>query len=313
MKKKLLALSAITAFGGLILAGYLGYIWYIYNYDSGLVKPVKDAAYKSAKSVDVEKLSDAVYVLRGDGGNVTALIGDDGILIVDTDERWMAPKIHAALMTLAEAKVAYVINTHSHGDHRGGNGYFRARGAEVIAHKNTAANIKVDTYDPATPDEYPTILIDDEYKLTFNDENITIRHLPNAHTNGDIYVRFEKANVIATGDAFSYAMFPYISAGTGGSIGGHLSAQGRLADEIDSQTAIVPGHGPTTNRDGLSETTSRIADIRNHVAILKAWGIQARHSKFFYPTYAWRSDWRGPYITDNYFTQLVYHTLPDDP
>jgi glyoxylase-like metal-dependent hydrolase (beta-lactamase superfamily II) len=311
-RRKILHTVGIVALLGVLLGGaWTAYIWHIYWNDSGLTKPVKDEAFRESRTVAVTPLRDGLYMLQGDGGNITALVGGEGILIVDSDEDWMAPKIDAALKTLSDQPVRYVINTHFHGDHRGGNGYFRRQGAEVIAHVKTLENMKADTYAPAKPEDLPTITFEDEYRLSFAGEDILIRHLPNAHTNSDVFIYFQQANVLAAGDVFSYGSFPFISTGTHGTIDAHLSGQQELLALVDKQTLIVPGHGALTDKAGLAETNGRLGDIRGNVAWLKKMGVSRSAARAFYPTYPWRADWRNAYVTDKFFLALVYNTLPD--
>lgn len=297
--------------GGVLLGGWTAYMWYIYDYDSGLAKRARDAAYKAAMTVKITPLRGGLFMLQGDGGNVTALSGDDGVLIVDSDLDWMAEKIDAALKTLTDKPVRYVINTHFHDDHRGGNGHFHRLGAEIIAHRKTLENMKADTDAPAGPDDLPTITFQDEYHLSFGGEDILVRYVPNAHTDSDVFAYFPVANVLAAGDAFSFGCFPYISTGTHGTIDGHLAGQEQLLALVDDETLIVPGHGDLADRKGLAETSWRLGEIRDYVSLLKSMGISVWMSRAFYPTCAWRADWRQEHISDRFFLSLVYKTVPD--
>ena len=304
-------LVVLALLGGVLAGGWTAYMWYIYSHNSGHTKPAKDESYKAAKEVKITPLRAGLYMLQGDGGNITALVSDEGILIVDSDEAWMAPKIDAALKTLSDQPVRYVINTHFHGDHRGGNGHFRRQGAEIIAHVETLINMKADTYAPAQPDDLPTVTFTDEYRLTFAGEDVLIRYLPNAHTNSDVFVYFQKANVLAAGDVFSFGSFPFISTGTGGTIDAHLAGQREMQTLADAQTLIVPGHGDLTDKAGLAETNGRLGDIRGNVAWLKNIGVSRSAARAFFPTHPWPDDWRNAYVTDKFFLTLVYNTLPD--
>ncbi len=205
----------------------------------------------------------------------------------------------------------YVINTQFHGDHRGGNGYFARQGAAIIAHANTAVHMKVDTYAPAKPEDMPTITFDQGYRMDFNGQEIEVGYLPHAHTDSDVYVYFRTANVLAAGDVFSFGSYPFISTGTDGTIDDILSAQARLLELVDDATEIVPGHGDRARKTDLAETNERLTSIHNYVATLKSLGISRNLARGFYPTYAWRADWRNTYVTDKFFLSLVYNTLPD--
>ena len=309
-RKRIIWLVAPLLLGFVAVGIYAARIWYVYNHDSGLKKQVVDEAYRRGKSVDITKLREHVYLLRGAGGNITALVGSDGILIVDSDHAWMADKVGAALRTLNDTPVRYVINTHHHGDHRGGNGYFRRRGAQIIAHANTAKHMAGSKSPPSTPDDMPTVTFEQRYRLTLNGEDIHLVHLPNAHTDGDVIVQFTKANVLATGDAFYFGSYPYLSVGTKGTIDGHLAGQQIILNLVDDDTMIVPGHGPLARRGNLVETTRRLAKVRDYIAWLKSNGVPLGLAPAFYPTHGWRADWRQQPITDRFFLSLVYKTLP---
>lgn len=139
------SILVLAALGIAVGGGWTAYMWHVYWNHSGWTRTEKDEAFQATRAVSITPLRDNLYMLEGDGGNVTALIGGDGILIVDTDHDWMAPKIDAALKTLSDQPVRYVINTHFHGDHSGGNSHFRqAHGAEIIAHSKTLEHINPD-------------------------------------------------------------------------------------------------------------------------------------------------------------------------
>lgn len=307
-KSILRSVIVLIALAGVLAGGWTAYMWHIYWNDSGIAAPVKDEAFKANKTVTITPIRANIYMLQGDGGNITALVGDEGVLIVDSDNDWMAPRIDAALKTLSDKPVRFVINTHFHHDHRGGNAFFRKQGAEIIAHENTRENmVKENFAAEPEPEVLPTITFASEYRLSFGGEDILLRHLPNAHTDGDIYVFFPKANVLATGDMLIYGNFPFISDNTHGTIDGHLASQRAMLEFTDADTAIVPGHGMLTGREGLAETSERLTSIRDYVALLKSAGIPRWYMSFFHPTYAWR----GGYITDQFFVTLVNATLPE--
>ena len=263
--------------------------------------------------VRTTKLRDNIYLLQGDGGNVTVLIGDDGVLIVDTDEKWMAPKIEAAIAQLTDQPVKYVVNTHFHGDHRGGNGYFRARGAEIIAHRAVHATMQFDTWAPATEEDLPTILFDDEYRLSFAGEEIRIFHIPLAHTNGDALIHFEKANVLAAGDIFVFEGLPYISVGTGATIDGFIAAEPQWVANLTDDTLIVPGHGGIAKKSNVIATYAALREVRADIASIKRRGVNQRWTPVMHPLRRWPDEW----ISDDYgahpkdFTRIVHRTVPE--
>ena len=289
---RLLRLLLVLGIVATIGLGWHGWaIYQAYMRPDPNPRPERTEAYKAAKQVSVTPLRDGMYMLQGDGGNITASIGPDGILIVDSDGDWMAPKIRAALRELDPGPVKYVINTHSHGDHRGGNGFFRSEGAEIIAHRETHENMKHDNYSPAVPEDMPTLLIDGEHRMRFNGQQIRLWHPPYAHTNGDLMVHFEAADVIATGDVFTHLNLPFLSNDSGATLDAMLAAQRQLHDLAGEQTIIVPGHGPLADRDDLARTTDVMQSARDRMALGERLGLNKRLILLVHPFAAVPDDW----------------------
>ena len=204
-------------------------------------------------------LSPTLALLSGPGGNVAALTGPAGALLVDTG-------IHAAAPTLAKAAEAFggqavsvVVNTHWHFDHAGGSEFFAQRGARIIAQDNTRVHLSqrqaielLDyTFPPAPPAALPSLTFPEETTLYHGEETLRLLHVPPAHTDGDVLVRFAKENVLHTGDVFFNGFYPFIDYSTGGWIGGMVEAADRALALCDAQTRIIPGHGPLGTRADL--------------------------------------------------------------
>lgn len=309
MIRKLLVLGGL---GALACIAYAAWIWSIYYSQDDVPKYVKDSAFKAAKTVETIPLVDGLYMLRGEGGNVTVSIGNDGILVVDTDMRWMTPKIRDAIRDLAPAEtVAHVINTHSHEDHRGGNALFRQEGAEIIAHTLTRENIVGDLTDQATvEDDYPTITFETHHSLNFNGETIILEHVPNAHTNGDIYVHFTGSKVFATGDVYTSNALPFISRGAGATFEAHVKGQRQILDlDLPEDTIIVPGHGPRSDLSGLADMNERLGRMLSYLKWLKSIGIPKRALMLFHPAYPIKPEWRSGHGWEKFVTRIYYDTL----
>jgi cyclase len=229
-------------------------------------------AQQNFDAVDVEVLHvrDGIYMLVGAGGHITAQIGDDGVLIVDTQFAPLADKIVGALRTISDKPIRYIINTHHHGDHTGGNAalrvagstviggnmpgavpYAEGGGAQVVAHENVLLRMSATTGEQAVPTAvWPTnTFFDDEKRMYYNGEGIRIIHEPSAHTDGDVYVYFRRSDVIAAGDIFSTQGWPIIDMSAGGSYQGIIDALNDLVDLMipvygqDGGTLVIPGHG----------------------------------------------------------------------
>ena len=263
--------------------------------------------------IETIQISNNLYMLRGAVSNVIVLITDEGVLIVDSGVARMVEKLDAAIARLTDKKVRYVINTHSHHDHREGNGYFRAKGADVMAQENTKRVIALAVGNPnVTALDVPTVTYDDEYTLLFGGEEIRLYHVPLGHTDGDTLIHFANHNLVATGDVFVYRGLPFISLGAGATVDSMLQGQTQILDLVDEETTIAPGHGPLTNKAGLSDTHQKLKDIRNRIARLKEKGVSARMSRFYFPTRdtwrPWREEETG--MDDRYYIFLVHSSLP---
>ncbi len=299
-------LFSILLIIGLLGAGWIGFIRWYYYWNEGQENAHQTQEYKDALQITVTPLRDGFYLLQGEGGNVTAFTGKDGILIVDTDEAWVAPKMLAALKGLESGQVKYVVNTHSHGDHMEGNSLFRENGAEVIAHAQTLQNIKDNAKYGTTEADHPTILVENSDSMMFNGQTITFHHPPLAHTNGDIYVKFSPANVIATGDVFVASGVPYISRSYDATLADHLIGQKQIMAQSDANTILVPGHGDATDLHELIEVHDDLSSTEAHVARLNTIGIPLRFIPYFHPLYAWPMEKRRGFAWERYWLGLVH-------
>lgn len=223
-----------------------------------------------APVVNTLHVRDDIYMLVGQGGNVTLQIGDDGVLIVDTQFARMSEAIVEAIRQMTDKPIRYIINTHHHGDHVGGNAnlrvagatiiggnmpgavpYAEGGGAQVLAHENVLLRMSLASGDESVDTSlWPTnTFFDQEKRLHYNGEGIRIIHQPEAHTDGDVFVFFRRSDVIAAGDVFSTSGWPIIDASAGGSYQGVIDALGNLVDLMipvygqDGGTLVIPGHG----------------------------------------------------------------------
>src|ERR1043166_1086967 len=284
------------------------------------------------------KVQDHVYMLAGAGGNVTAQIGDDGELVVDTGFAQRANKLRAAMPRLSGNKtIRYVIDTHVHPDHVGGNERFRRagraiiagnvagdvggnEGATVIAHETVAARMsKQDgTTPPAPGGAMPTdTFFGESDEVFFNGEAVRLIHQPAAHTDGDVMVFFRKSDVIATGDVYVNTSYPVIDTARGGTINGIIAGLNRIIeitvprDKQEGGTMVIPGHGRIADEADVVEYRDMVTIIRDRVRDMMKKGMTLQQIKAAGPT----SDYDGRYgatsgfwTTDN-FVEAVYRTL----
>ena len=227
----------------------------------------------SAITIKTNKLTDNLYYLDGvggnAGGNVGVLIGDDGVLMIDDQFAPLSEKLQAAIKALSNKPIRMLINTHVHGDHTGGNENFGKLGVDIIAHDNVRVRLaKPATGNPAAAVALPIVTYGDKMSLHLNGETITIGKLPPAHTDGDSYIHFAKADVIHAGDVFRTTGYPGVDVGNGGTVKGTIAALQALVDMAGPNTKILPGHGVVSTRDDVArfrdntiEAQRRITDL----------------------------------------------------
>jgi glyoxylase-like metal-dependent hydrolase (beta-lactamase superfamily II) len=270
----------------------------------------------SGVEIKVELVAPGVAVLFGAGGNIGLSYGEDGNIIVDDQFAPLTHKIAAAVATLDPDPVRFVINTHWHFDHTGGNENFGKRGAVILAHDNVRARMSTDQFlealnqkVPASPKgALPVVTFAEGVTLHLNGDTLHVVHVANAHTDGDALVHWQKANVLHMGDTFFHRdSFPFIDLSSGGSIDGLIAAADKALRFTNAQTRIIPGHGPVASRADLAAYRAMLVDIRAKVAA----GIRAKRTlaqiKATAP--AARYGMPGGFIKPDAFVEAVYNSL----
>jgi cyclase len=276
--------------------------------------------------LETQRLAEDVTMLSGPGGSVVVLNGPDGKFVVDT---FVAPawaRLKEALDGLGNAPVKCVIDTHWHFDHTDNNAPLHAAGATVLAHENTKKRMAEPHdlpvlyrgpdgalaglhFDPSHAEALPQHTFRDTYKLQANGESFTLQHVPPAHTDTDIYVHFEKSNVIQMGDLFFNWMYPYIDPGTGGKITGNIAACDIILSLADNDTKIVAGHGPLGNKAELTKFRDMLVTSRDRVEKLKSAGKSAQEAVAEKPFADLDPVWGNGIINSEQWVQIVYLTL----
>ncbi|HWF07511.1 MAG TPA: MBL fold metallo-hydrolase [Bryobacteraceae bacterium] len=289
---------------------------------AGLLFAQQPQNYDNVK-VNILPVQGNVYMLIGAGGNTTLQVGKDGVLLVDTQYAPMAPKIMAAIRTLSEAPIKYIINTHMHGDHTGGNGALVKLGAgggmpRIIANDHVLNRM---TAEKGIPDsDWPN----DEYfgkskDFFFNNEAVVVYHMPNAHTDGDSIVFFRRSDVIATGDIFTPEHYPIIDLARGGSVEGIIDALNRIIDITvpakyqEGGTYVIPGHGRLCEEADVVEYRDMVTIIRDRIADLIKKGRTLEQVKAAKPTLDYDTQYgatAGIWTTDQ-FVDAVYRSLSE--
>jgi cyclase len=225
-------------------------------------------------------VADNLYMLAGGGGNVAALVGDEGVLLVDDGIGQVLDKITAAVGQITDKPIRLVINTHWHFDHVGGNEGLARSGALIVAHENVRKRMSTEQHlagldrrvPPSPPAALPVIVFQDALTIYWGDEEVRVVYSGTGHTDGDSIVHFRKANVLHVGDIWFNGVYPFIDINAGGSIQGMVAAQDRALALADGNTKIIPGHGPMSDARELREFRDMLASVRDRVQKLLAEG-----------------------------------------
>ena len=279
------------------------------------VVKINEAAARA--DITVQRLRGNISVLMGSGGNVTVLTGPDGKLLVDAGIAVSRPRIEAALASISDAPIKYLIDTHWHWDHTDGNEWVHQAGATIIAQENTLKRLSTTTrvedwnytFQPWPIDARPTVVFTKDKTLHFDGETIVLRGYGPGHTDSDISVYFKKADVMALGDIFWNGVYPFIDIATGGSIDGAIRLANRCIAQVTDSTIIVSGHGPVGDRAQLIEFRDMLVAVRKNVARLKKQGKSLDEVLAAKPTAAYDAKWGGFVIDPAFFTRLVYASL----
>jgi glyoxylase-like metal-dependent hydrolase (beta-lactamase superfamily II) len=256
-------------------------------------------------------------VLIGSGANIVVLSGEQGKFLVDSGISVSEAKVNVALNKISPTPLKYVVNTHWHWDHTDGNGWMHESGATIIAHRNTLKHLSqathVDDWNwtlPAiSPGARPTVLVDDSKTVFFDGEIIKIEHYGPGHTDGDLSVYFEKADVLALGDTFWNGYYPFIDNQDGGNINDAIKWANKTVENTTGKTIVIPGHGPVGTRTQLIEFRDMLVTVRNNVAALKRQGKSLDEIIAAKPTAAFDQEWGHFVIDPAHFVRLVYAGL----
>ena len=263
----------------------------------------------SKVQMKVTKVAGNIYMLEGDGGNIGASVGEDGIVIVDDQFAPLADKIKAALKGITDKPVRFVINTHFHGDHTGGNAIFQ-KDAPVIAQDNVRKRLEAGGGDrkPAEKGALPIITFDHDVTVHLNGEDIRALHFPSGHTDGDSIIFFPNSNVVHMGDDFVTYGFPFIDLKSGGSVEGMIAAVDDVIAQLPADVKVIPGHGPLSNLDDVRKFSTMLKETRAAVENALKQGKtldQMKQEKVLEP---WQK-WSGDFIKTDGFIETLYNDL----
>jgi cyclase len=267
--------------------------------------------------IESAMLSESLTLLRGPGGNVVVLNGKDGKLLVDTFTQLAWDRFKDSLDEISKAPVKLAVDSHWHWDHTDNNANVRGMGATLIAHENTLKRLKethdLDViglhFDPSPENALPQKTFKESYQMNFSGEHIALGHLAPAHTDSDIYIHFQKANVLHMGDVFFNGIYCYIDKGTNGSIGGMIAGATKMLAMADKETKIVPGHGPLGNKSDLKKFRDMMVTAKGRVEKLKSAGKSLEAAVAAKPLADLDPIWGKGVLSSDAFVHVIYTTL----
>ena len=307
--------------GGAVLAGGA---WAVGTWGRALSLPQGAApadplaamrAQMGAIPIERTQLAPNLELLGGPGGNVVILHGPDGKISVDSFMQPAWGKLKQILDSMGNQPIKMLIDTHWHFDHTDNNGAFHGAGATILAHELTKTRLMQSHevmgmhFEPVPAAALPAQTFKSTHKLTANGETVVMGHIPPAHTDTDIYVHYQKANVLHCGDVFFNGMYPFFDAGTGGNINGMINGANMLLHMVDDKTKIVPGHGPLGDKAAMTRYRDVMVTVRDRVKKQKAAGKKLAEVVAAKPTADLDAAWGKGFMMPDQFVTLVYTTL----
>lgn len=268
-------------------------------------------------TIEAVPVGDGIYMLIGQGGNIGVSAGPDGVFLIDDQFAPLTDRIKAAIAGFSDQPIRFLINTHWHGDHTGGNENLGGEGVVIVAHDNVRTRMSRDNFSkafgrntPASPKAaLPVITFNDTLTFHLNGNEIEGRHFAHAHTDGDSVLHFRGTNVIHTGDIWFNGSYPFIDTESGGSIDGVIRAVTAILDIADANTRIIPGHGPLGNRKELGRYLSMLKDVRSRVQALIDEGRSLDQIQTAKPLADYDASLGGGFIGPDRFLEIVHRSL----
>jgi cyclase len=283
-----------------------------------IAPPAAAVAQQNFDTIQVRttKVGEGVYMLTGAGGNLGVSAGADGVILIDDQFAPLSDKIKAAIAAVG-GPIRFLLNTHWHGDHTGGNENFAKGGVVIVAHENVRHRMSVEQFIaafnqhvPASPaGALPVVTFTDAVTFYLNGDSINVFHVPPAHTDGDAIIWFRHANVVHMGDTFFNGRYPLIDLSSGGSVDGMVGAADRVLGMVDANTKIIPGHGPLGDRTALQAYRTMVATVRDRIKRAVAAGQTLAQVQASKPTADFDAVWGKGSITPERFVEIVYTDL----
>jgi cyclase len=267
----------------------------------------------SKVEIKAEKIADGVYMMTGSGGNLGLAVGPDAVFLIDDQYAPLTPKIRAAIAAITDKPVRFVLNTHWHGDHTGGNESFAEAGALIIAHDNVRKRMSSEQFlafftmkiEPSPKAALPLVTFGGNVTFHVNGDEVTALHCPAAHTDGDAIVHFRRADVIHMGDIHFNYMYPFIDTSSGGTAEGVIAAVDRALALAGEGTRIIPGHGPLASKADLQAYRTMLATVLERVKSQLAAGRSVQEIVDAKPTQEFDAKWGGGFIKPDTWVKML--------
>jgi cyclase len=267
--------------------------------------------------IQTTQVAEDLYLLVGQGGNIALSTGDDGAFIVDTQFAPLSEKIQAAVTAAGGGPVEFVVNTHWHGDHSGGNVNFGGAGATIMAHDNVQVRMSTDQVSglngetiPASPRAaIPVVTFPSRMTFHWNGDTVDLIHIPNAHTDGDTVVHFTNLNAFHMGDTYVNGGFPFVDVGSAGTLDGIIAAGEKVLSLSDAGTKIIPGHGALATPEDLRAWIETLSTVRDRLKTLIDQGRTEDEVVAANPTSQWNATLGAGFMNGETFTRLAYQGM----
>ncbi len=267
--------------------------------------------------IQTTQVAPGIYMLVGKGGNIGVSAGADGVFMIDDQFAPLTDRITAAVAALSDQPIRFLVNTHWHGDHTGGNENLGNQGVLIVAHDNVYVRMSgdteiaaSDTVAPGSPKvALPVITFNDNVTFRLNGEEISVVHYRNSHTDGDSVIHFRNADVIHTGDIFFNGFYPFIDVSSAGSVDGLISSIKTLLALTDDNTRIIPGHGPLSDKQGLQGYLEMLETVRDRMNKLIAEGISLEEIIELKPNADYDAALGNGFINPEQFLRILYSDL----
>lgn len=273
----------------------------------------------SKVQIETQQIAPGVHMLIGSGGNIGVSTGEDGTLIIDDQYAPLTEKILAAIRDITSDPVRFVVNTHWHGDHTGGNENIGKTGAVIVAHENVRVRMSTEQFNrfrntttpPSPKGALPVVTFTEDVSFHVNGDELHVFHVDPAHTDGDSVIHWKSANVFHMGDLFFAGRYPYVDLASGGDVNGIIAAAERVLALANGSSKIIPGHGPLSTKADLQKYHDVLVEIRSRIQSQVTAGKSLEEVQAAKPTAEWDAEWGSGFIKGEQITEFVYRSLTE--